>query len=303
MKSFNNKFLVVALIVLGGIFILTRVYRAPALESNIRENVFTLDTAKITSIDITTPKKEMFTLTKTGGRWTISNDEKTAGIDKGLFNNMLKTLSNAKPDRVVTRNEDKWSTYNVDTTGTAVKFLSGDLENLNLIVGRTSGGATYVRVDDGSNVYAVRPTLDSYFNKDFNGWRDKTFVQLKSEDITSLEFKYPADSGFVVSKGNGGKWMIDNTAADSLEVIKYLNKNSSRTLSSFSDKTPETEPTYSITLKITDNKVATIKAWKKSNDQWILSSPAQDNTYFSYSGDYMINEIFVSQKRFEKPSD
>ncbi len=301
MKSNNNKFLVIALVVLGGIFILTRVYRAPALESNIKnEKVFTFDTSKITSINITTPKKENLSITRNDGKWTLRNDQKSAGIDKSLFNNMLDAISTAKYDRVVTRNEDKWPTYNADTTGTTVQILSGDTESKKLIVGRTTDGTSYVRVGDESSVYAVRPVLDTYFSKDFNGWRDKTFVQLKSADVTSIDFKYPADSGFVVSKDNGGKWMIHNAAGDSTEVVRYLTKNTSRTLSSFSDKVPDTEPIYSVTLKTSDNKVVAINAWKDSDDAWILSSSAQDNTYFTYRGDYMINEIFVSRRRFEK---
>jgi len=52
MKKLNNKILIGALVVLVGVFALSRWLRSPGLESNLRKQLLSLDTTNINEVRI-----------------------------------------------------------------------------------------------------------------------------------------------------------------------------------------------------------------------------------------------------------
>ncbi|HEX8038447.1 MAG TPA: DUF4340 domain-containing protein, partial [Chryseosolibacter sp.] len=222
----NNKILVVILLVLAAAFVLTRVFRAPGLETNLDQDVFKVDTASVAAIKFRKPDDENeLTLTKNKTGWVVQQASRSAAVEPYQIRTLLQTLSNLRPERMVSRKKEKWIDYRVeDSTALLVTALNEGTEKIaQWAVGKENAGTTYVRPADETEVYSIAGNLRSRFDKTFNDWRDKTFLRVKRDLVGKITFRYPADSGFVL-ENNSGKWTVDKQQADSAKVAVYLGK-------------------------------------------------------------------------------
>lgn len=295
----NNKILFIVLIVLLGGFVLSRVFRAPSLERNLQEHLMTLDTGKINAIHIipASEKKGEIRLVRSRNAWEVEHNQRKAKTDLSQLKNVLGSLQEIHPDRIVTRTKEKWANYNVDTTGTHVKVFVGQATPVEFWVGKTSGGSSCVRLDGEDEVYEVKESLESYFNKPFSAWRDKSFLRIQPDKISKISFQYPGDSSFVVVRKED-KWNIDDLKADSTKVQSFLNKFKSRNISEFADDfTPPASPTYSVALSNDSTTAITVQAWKIQDDKWVVTSSLQDSIHFSANSS-LIKDLFAGKKWF-----
>ncbi|MDQ2657594.1 MAG: DUF4340 domain-containing protein, partial [Bacteroidota bacterium] len=200
MKRFNNKILLIVLLVLAGAFVLTRVFRAPARESNLDSDGLAVDTVGIDRILLfpAAGKRAEVKLIRDAAGWRVSREDITVPANTDRVRTLMTNLTALKPERIVTRKEEKWDEYQVgDTTGTKVAAFVGNEEVVRLIVGKQAVGVTYVRRSDEDEVYEVSGSVGSAFNMKFDDWRNPYLLRLPKDDITRIEFTYPADSGFV----------------------------------------------------------------------------------------------------------
>jgi len=300
MKRFNNKILLILLSVLLGGFVLSKMFRSPARERNLRETILKLDTGKISAIHVTpaSERKSEIRLVRSGTRWAVENGEGNANVDINQIKNALSSLSAIHPDRIVTRNKDKWPTYHVDSTGTHLKIFAGTDLSSELWVGSSGSGSTCVRIEGDDEVFEIKEPLDAYFNKGFSGWRDKTFSRLEPENISSIAFQYSGDSTYVL-KRDKNIWMLNNAKVDSMKVINYLNKFRSRTMPEFADSfAPGASPAYEITFNSDSGKALTVQAWHTSDNGLVVTSSHQDKVYFFNRDLSLVRELFPGRKVF-----
>jgi hypothetical protein len=299
MRLSKNTVLLIVFVTLLGVFVLSRVFRTPSLESNLEEHLLTLDTSEINAIHIrpSTEKGEI-KLVRTGNSWQVEHDQKTANVEIAEVKNALATLREVHPERLVTRKMEKWADYNVDTTGTNVKVFTGKSDPTEFWVGKTSGGSNSIRLEGESDVFEVKETLDRTFNKKFAGWRNKTFLKLDPSQVSKITFQYPADSSFVVER-SVGKWSVDEVRADSAKVQAYLNRFRSRNLSEFADdfKMPASSG-YVVILQNDSATMLKLQGWKIEENKWIVTSSLQDSVYFSSSDKSLMNDLFASKNTF-----
>jgi len=298
MKGLNNKILIIVLIVLIAAFVLTKLFRSPALEANLDADVLKVDTARITEIMVypLSDQRKEIKLIRNGNTWKTSQDKITGGVESHTANNLLRSLASLKPSRIVAHKQDKWNEYSVgDTTGIQVKVLHENDELATLWIGRENDGQTYVRRGNSDEVYSVFGVLQTTFNKKFNDWRDKSFLRVYKDSVTKIVFQYPADSGFVVSRNVKG-WTIGSEPADSIKVERFLNGLSSKKLTTFADDfMPTTKPQVTISLENDEKPMAVVNGWSGPADQWILASDVQEGVYFS---DKKVDDLFAGKKKF-----
>src|SRR5690349_6356915 len=197
MKRFNNKILIIVLLVLAVAFVLTRVFRSPARESNLDADALKVDTSGIEKIQLypAADERREVTLTKEGKQWKVSRDEVNSNANAERVETLLSRLATLKPERIATRKEEKWNDYQVsDSTGTKVVVFTGSDEQ-KLKVGKENMGVTFVRKGDDDEVYAVSGSIASAFNLKFDDWRDPLLLQIMKDAVQKITFKYPADSG------------------------------------------------------------------------------------------------------------
>lgn len=295
MKKQTNKLLIIVLVVLLALFAVTKIFRAPALESNLDKDVFRIDTAAVAVIKFQDKGDSALTLKKSEGRWTVAQRSRSAAVEPYQVRSLLQTLSSVQPERMLSRKKAKWSNYQVGDSAAFRMTAYNDAmkEIADWRVGKESAGATYLRSEGDPEVYAVDGNLRSKFNKDFNAWRDKTFLRVKKNLIGKIEFRYPADSGFVLEK-NAGAWMIGNQKADSLKVENYLGMLQSKDLTHFADDyTPSANPDVTLSIDGTASHTE-VKGWKDAGKKWIVSSTAQEGVYFSDST--FVDDLFIGKK-------
>ena len=140
----------------------------------------------------------------------------------------------------------------------------------------------------------VEGNIRSRVEKDFNDWRDKSFLRIDKAFIDNITFRYPADSGFVIEK-NGTSWTINDQKVDSLKIQNYISKLQSRDLNDFADNfSPATEPDVAVDVSSNSVSHAIIKGWKSSENKWILHSALQPGVYFEDS--VFWNDLFIGRK-------
>lgn len=308
MKKFSNKILIITLVVLVGIFALSKIFRSPKLESNVRKELVKLDTAKVTEIRLQPAKsggKEL-TLIKSDNSWKLSGESKEAKVEKGTVESMLAVVMNLQAQRMVTRKSEKWDTFEVGENSTRVSVYARGEKQADFRVGKTgfsqgqsqgmSGAFTYIRLTDEEEVYAAEGIIGSHFNRSFNDWRDKTFIRIDKEDVAKVQFIYP-DSSFVLEKKDT-LWYVGNEMASLSNVDAYFNKIRFKNVSEFEDNfSPSGEPLLKMNIFKQDGTTETTQAWIKSDDDWVLSSTFQEGVYFSGKTSGAVKDIFIGRKQ------
>src|SRR5690606_731014 len=128
MKQNRNKILLIALVLLVAVFLGTKLFRAPALKTNLDVNRFAIDTALITSIKLDRPGKPQLTLERSAGSWIVKEGDKQAKVESFQFESLMRTLTSTKPERIVSRSTDKWATYEVSDS-TSLRMVAYDADN------------------------------------------------------------------------------------------------------------------------------------------------------------------------------
>lgn len=303
MKRLNNKILLVVLLVLTGIFILSKVFRSPKRESNFGDALAGIDTAKVTDIRVypLVENGSEIKLTKTDRGWQASNGTREAAAETSSVNSLLASLANVRVSRLAATGKNKWNDFSVnDSSATHVVVFNRQEKLAEWWIGRSSyqqgGGATYVRSAENENVYAVEGNLSYAFNRPFSDWRDKTFITIKKDSVDKISFQYPGDSSFVLEKKDN-VWMIGTEKADSAQVVMYLNSLQSKSLSAFADDfSPAGSPDVQLSFS-GNGKTLAVQAWKRDND-WALTSSHQQGTYFAADSASIRNDLLKGKTAF-----
>jgi hypothetical protein len=311
MKKINNKVLILVLVVLVGVFIASRLFRSPGLESTIRKDLVSLDSATITEIRISPANQQdqLIKLMKSGKTWTVEQKSKKYNVDINALKDILQTLCSIKPERMVSRKKEKWQTFQVGETGTYVSmYEDGDLKT-SMVVGKSGfnqsnnslnggNGYTYVRLSDEDEVYSVPGFLSSSVNRSLTDLRDKSFLKVPKDLIQGVSFKYPSDSGYVLQKRDT-LWQIQGASADRSKVESYLSQFANKRLTKFADEfNASIQADAVIDIVGSGGTLCTIEGWK-TGTTWTLRSSLQPGVFFSSEGSTIEKDLLVGKSYFE----
>jgi len=318
--KFNNRTLIIVLLVLAGVFLVTRYFRLRTSESTLKDFQVKLDTSKIDQISIY-PKAEgqqEIRFTRQGNQWTVQKGEIIAEAEENNVKNIFAELLNIKADQLVALKKEKWTEFHVDDSlGTRVVMNEGKRKRLDIMIGRFNyqpepggypggygqnygRGITYVRMSNANKVYAVEGYLAMIFNQGFNNWRNQKLVSLTRNNITRITFDYPQDTGFVLVLQDS-VWTMDSTKPDSASLAKYLNSLNRKTGTNFADDfTPVTAPDYQLTIEGNNMLALTVKAYSRTDNEYILQSSLNPKSFFISKPDGLFRDLFKSRKEFIK---
>ncbi len=313
-KKFNNKTLVIVLVVLVGLFLVSRALRQKQSTGTLNTDLVQMDTSRVSSILLypSAEQGEEIMFTRNVTKWTVKKGELVVPADNFGVTNMMTELQNLDPERLVANNRDKWEDFGVtDSLGTRVIMKEGKKVVADIVIGRfdyqpspspyggygrnQGTGLTYVRLTDETEVYVIEGFLAMSFNQAFNAWRNQLVLQLAKNNINKLTFDYPADSGYIASNPDS-VWQINNMPADSASMENYLNGLTRKSNSSFVDGfNPVTAPDYQLTIEGNLTTPVIIKAYRKSPDELIIHSSMNPESYFSSTGNGLFSQIFKSR--------
>ncbi len=253
---------------------------------SFRSVLVEIDTAKVTRVNITKPAETTEMSKNDSGQWQVAlANGGVAPVDPSKIEGTFATLLSIEPSRLATRKVEKWSEYQVDSTGTNVKVYEGDDLTLDLIIGRFGTKSqreffTYVRIAGEDEVYTADNFMSFSLQTDANGYRNQQLARINSLDsITQINFNYN-DGDFTLTKATN-RWLIDGAEADSTSVAGLLQNLSFVSSAKFLDGyDPANLPQKSVNLSIAGRENVSISAYADEIHEWVLSS-ASNPEYFA----------------------
>ncbi len=320
-KKFDNRILLIVLVLLVAVFLVSRFLKTEKTEKSFKTELFTLDTANVTTILIY-PKAENLEeirFLRDGVTWIVEKGEITSDAGENSVKSLLNQLMDVKPKRLAARSKDKWEEYQLtDSLATRIKVIEEeDKEVLDLMIGKFTyqqspnpyggrgniEGTTYVRLWDEEEVYAVDGFLSMSINQEFNTWRNQKVINTRKEDVTKLIFSYPADSGFIAFKKDT-VWMINESPVDSLSMDQFLSSLSYMNHSDFADDfKPTLNPDFQMTVEGNNFSPVSIQAFMLQEDQYIINSSLNPKSYFRSDSEGLFSKLFKPVSYFLRSSE
>lgn len=191
------------------------------------KKVFVFKEDQIKSISIIRPDTSVV-CTKVGeGRWKIAHPIET-DADKNTLETLVRSLKNAKVDRVVADSTANLADFGLATPPIKlfVQLKEGALDTLCLGDKSPTSSYVFAKKAGESTVFTTRPTLFNSADKNLFDLRDKrVLLGFEKDEVEKLELER-GESTIVVSKA-GADWQMDEplqTRADKGAVSQILNK-------------------------------------------------------------------------------
>lgn len=163
-------------------------------------------------------------LAKRDGRWMVESDGGKPA-DPSLVQNILDKLADLRRSDLVSKQEERHSVFETDTSGVEVKIETAGRPTAWFIVGKGGNDfmSNYVRLHDEERVYRVPVYLRSYVDRGDATWRNKLVLDLSEDDIASYTTRTPRDT-VTVQRAPDGTWAITQpfeapASADLMPVI------------------------------------------------------------------------------------
>lgn len=196
-------------LILGGVLIILIVfsyfYQGPFQEwkeNNAKPDNFLAEVLSTEVIKVEVTKMgETTTLIKEETGWKVAETKdfyvKDSTADSLGF--VLENISK-KEMELVSKNEDKKSSFETDETGIGVKIVQGDKE-FEFVIGKTTPdfSGSYVSSNGSDKTYKLNLNLSVF---DREEWRDNQMFSFMKERVNKMRFQYPTNQ-FWVEKVDG----------------------------------------------------------------------------------------------------
>jgi hypothetical protein len=196
------------------------------------------DKESITQIEITAAG-ETTTLKKENDQWVVSSMDNYPADSEGI-GELLDKVAGFKKVVLRSKNPEKQSSFQVDSTGTEAKLLdSGGNPQAHVFVGTTTQSylSSYIRAADSDHVYVAAGYLKSIFDKGTRTWKDRTIFDFNKGDVMQMNIKSETEE-IELQLGADGKWQMLNptvASAKQTEIDSLLGKLSALDADDFAE--------------------------------------------------------------------
>ncbi len=180
-------YLAILVAVVGWLYIVEIRYRPDQKrQEETGKKIVQLDKDKVVQIRIETHDKGNVEVQKPGDTWVVTEPVKTKA-DKLAVDNLLATIAEATPEKVILEKDVKWEDYGLDKPEFVFQFSTPD-KKTELLFGASNPSKTsfYARVDDDQRLLLVADTLKISLNKTLFDVRDKSVVGVAPEDLEKV---------------------------------------------------------------------------------------------------------------------
>jgi len=186
--------------------------------------------------------------------------------------------------------------------------VNGDKEEIcDVIIGRfaydqnSRKASTYVRLNGEKDVYSVEGYLSMLFNRDVDGFRNKSLFRGNQNDLTKLSFQFPGDSSFTLNKVEN-KWMIGDLPADSTKTVQFLTGVSYLVGTDFVDAFDTSDTSflnYTATIEGNNMTPITITGYRNDIGNSVLISSQNPESKLDASNEGLFEKVFVGPSHFK----
>lgn len=159
---------------------------------------------------------DTLTVTKGASTTTIKKDgdkyEITAPAahpaDQSVAKTAFESIEKLSFGDVVSDQKDKQKEFELDDKALKVAIKKGDQVLAELLIGKSVGGNTLVRVPGKDEVWQALGSFRYSLDRDTTGWRDKTITTFPQADAEKVEIKTRDGGHAVVKKEGADKWSV-----------------------------------------------------------------------------------------------
>jgi hypothetical protein len=191
----KNLIAVAILMVLGVIALLVMPDRPSSEKEKADSAIASFSVGKVDEIRIQRPDgtgeaatNENIVLVKKDGTWKMA-EPVAYPVETNPVEYMAETLGKLKVVDIISDNRSKHALFGVDEkSGVEMAALQTDKQLLRIIVGKSAGNFTYVRLPESDEVYRILGSHRRDFDKTATSLRDKTVIELDVGDIGKVRF-------------------------------------------------------------------------------------------------------------------
>ncbi|MCF8367827.1 MAG: DUF4340 domain-containing protein [Bacteroidales bacterium] len=318
-KFLNTKTLIVLLVLLVGIFLVTKLTEKE--DRTFKSQLVEIDTASVSQMKIL-PKlggdDNEIVFTRTGGEWKMESAGKVYKPDANSIKNILTELIKMKTERVAATDKSKWKDLEVtDSTAARIQVLDGSKVLADVYLGKFSYTQppqqnpyqqrqqarmfTNIRLVGDENVYVVEGFIKMNIQPNVDSYRAKTLCQTNKDDITKVSFNYPGLDNFTLTKENE-HWMLNGQPADSTKTARYIQKLQRLTSSNYADGIEPLSSTPSHMVVIEGNNILPVelKAFPVADTlhHTVITSSRVPDTQYSGEKNKLFERVFVNRSEF-----
>ncbi len=290
----NNTILGIIFFVLLGLFIARKTIFQPTQRS-FKQELTAYDSANIDKVTVQVAGATTTILEKKGDIWQASNGQQTVTAKTSSVDNLIKELSNLKTKQLVSRNPEKWTTYEVDDSkGKIINLYANNKKVAGLHIGRfnfnqqTRSGVSYARLSDEDEIYAIDGFVSMSAAKDFNSFRETKLLTFDLNNIQTVEINADGQSQSL-SKSIDGQWVKNQTAIDSTTASRYLTTLSNLNGREFNDIF---NPSTAQKIKTLSIGQGTVEAYQDTDGRFILKSN-ENPAYFKSDSTGIFKQVFL----------
>jgi hypothetical protein len=304
----TTRNLVIAVLVLGGLFLLSEKFSDSAQDRSFRSIVMKMDTSTIVAYTLQHPYDTSGVITfdrdpdgwhVAQGKYRYKADDNTVNAFLGQFEEII-TMQYAGPsDAVKQRYEvDDAQGYKLEfemADGSKQSAIIGKLGFKNDPAGRQSGKITYLRVNGEDDVYAASNMLGNDVRVEFNHWRPRYIWTGSSGSWEKLILREGDNTMTLEKKGTVWTMMGDTVIEERME--SYLRAISTGLIANFNNDADVSglEPIKS--LVIYDSALdgpRSINIFELPSGQYALQSQMNPESVFAF-------DMAVDYRRMFRP--
>jgi len=210
----NFKWTLGLFLVLAGLGTYIYFYEREPVKSDTtaeeREKVFSVEDAKIQTIEIVKPESETLKLAReSGGGWRLVSPMEAAA-DGTEVDSLARSLASLERERVVAETGASLADFGLDKPRVEVRFSAeGQKEPLGLLIGAKSptGSNVYAKLPSQDKVFLIASYLESSFDKKPWDFRDKAIFRFNRDDVEKVILRRP-EGEVVLAKVSEDLWNV-----------------------------------------------------------------------------------------------
>lgn len=264
--------------------------------------------ARITEIVIDDHKnKQNFILKQAeDGLWHLTSNKNIFLAEQQAVGQLISDILDFKIGNLLISGAEFFKKYGLEQEeALQATAKEGDAVVFDLLIGKSEKqdktSITYTRWNGEDDIYANSSFPRAIFLTNPDEYRNRRLCNISRLKMNAVEYSYPADSSFVLTKTSSESWLIDGKQGNGEEIEPFLGTLGfvmSGRYADISRSALPKSPKYRVRITGENSEIFDIYAYQVAKN-WYLTSSYDENSVWDASDLELLHRIFPSKKRFE----
>ncbi len=226
----TNKTLLLIFLFFVGIYLMVSKLISSRATPDFHTEIIKVDTAQITTIEITPQPGPSYAIHRTEQNWIVTNGNVNIKAASNQLKNVLEQVDTIRTIRLITDQKKDWDQHGVSPDqGNRIRIYLKDGQIEDFIIGRSDfdaesqQGIAFMRLFHQNEVYAVHGFLPFQLEKHFNDFRKKALFEKNSPLLSPDRLVYQSQDTLIVARQLNNSWTTDGQyLLDSTKMASFL---------------------------------------------------------------------------------